>query len=339
MDTTYTPWTEVYRPRSLKDLKQDYADRMTVLTEGGAQVPYLLLGKPGIGKTTTAVCLAHDLFGSHEGKPLDPKVMEGAYMIINASDERNATEIFQRIKGFAPFPMPMVKSYPHLAKLKKLFVLDEADALTYKAQELLSLLIEEHKDRIHFVLTGNDAGKIHPALKSACLMIYCTYPTLDHQCDYLAEICKAQGVPCTRGGLEALVEFAEQDLRQATNGAQSVAVTQGRIDETTVGAVCEESSSEMIVDWLIACWFRSEDQAREALGSILATGFMAKDLVASLRYALIETPPPRIPSPAILRWLEALGEMMLANGPFVTTAIQLEALNERFLQIRNLLKK
>lgn len=94
---SYIPWTEVYRPRSLADLKQEYADRMAVLTEKRYQPSYLLLGKPGIGKTTTAGCLAHDLFGSYQGKALDPRILEGAYTIINASDERNATDVF--VKG------------------------------------------------------------------------------------------------------------------------------------------------------------------------------------------------------------------------------------------------
>ena len=334
----YIPWTEVYRPKSLADLKQDYADRMAALTAKGEQPSYLLLGKPGIGKTTTAGCLAHDLFGQHEGKPLDPRILQGAYTIINASDERNATDVFERIKAFARFPMPLVKTHPHLATTKKLFVLDEADALTTKAQELLSLLMEEHGDHLQFVLTGNDAGKIHKNIKSACLMIYCTYPSLEHQCVYLKALCDKEGIPSTRAGLEALVEFSQNDLRQATNAAQSVAVTQGRVDETTVKAVCEEASSELIQDWLIACWFYSDEEAREALNTILQTGYMAKDLVYSLRYALIEAPPHRIPSPVILRWLEALADLMLDNGPLVATPIQLEALTERFLAIRKILK-
>jgi len=168
--------------------------------------------------------------------------------------------------------------------------------------------------------------------------IYCTYPSLEHQCVYLKALCDKEGIPSTRAGLEALVEFSQNDLRQATNAAQSVAVTQGRVDETTVKAVCEEASSELIQDWLIACWFYSDEEAREALNTILQTGYMAKDLVYSLRYALIEAPPHRIPSPVILRWLEALADLMLDNGPLVATPIQLEALTERFLAIRKILK-
>ena len=337
--TSYTPWTETYRPRSLKDLKQDYADRMASLTQDGHQVSYLLLGKPGIGKTTTAVCLANDLFGRDpEGKPMDPAVLAGAYTIINASDERNATDVFRRIKDYAHFPMPLTRRYPHLKGLKKLFVLDEADALTTKAQELLAVLIEEHKDRLQFVLTGNEAGKIHKLLKSACLMIYCTYPSMDHQCLYLESICAKEGIPATRAGLEALVDFAQNDLRQATNAVQSVAVTQGRIDGDTVKAVCEEATSDMVLNWLIACWFSQKEEAREALDEIFATGYMAKDLVYSLRHALIETPPRRIPPIVILRWVEALGDLMLANGPITATTIQIEALTERFLAIRDVLK-
>lgn len=328
--SSYVPWTEKYRPKSLDDLRQGYADRMAALTKAGHQMNYLLLGKPGIGKTTTAGCLANDLFGPEAAKA-------GASMMVNASDERNATDIFVKVKHFAPLPMPGRRKNPRLATLKKLFILDEADNMTPKAQVLLALLMEEYSGRLQFVLTANDAGRISPSIKSACLMIYCVFPSLGHQCDYLEDICRKEGVEVQRSGLEAIVEFAQQDLRQATNAVQSVAVTQGKVTAVTAQAVCEESSSEMIETWVIACWFGKPKEARQALAAILDTGYMPRDIMYGLRQVLLENCPHRIPPSAIIHWLEALGDLMLANGRIMVTPIQLEALTEEFLVIRKAL--
>jgi replication factor C subunit 2/4 len=72
---------EKYRPRVLSDIvgNQDTVARLQVMAQDG-NVPNLILsGAPGIGKTTSILCLAHQLLG--------PNYKE-AVLELNASDDR-----------------------------------------------------------------------------------------------------------------------------------------------------------------------------------------------------------------------------------------------------------
>ena len=75
------PWVEKYRPALLKDMvgHEETLSRLQVIAKQG-NVPNLILsGPPGIGKTTSILCLAHELLGEH---------YKEAVLELNASDDR-----------------------------------------------------------------------------------------------------------------------------------------------------------------------------------------------------------------------------------------------------------
>ncbi|MBM3303582.1 MAG: replication factor C small subunit [Candidatus Aenigmarchaeota archaeon] len=60
-------WTEKYRPKSLSEVinQKHVTERLKAWTKSGNIPNMLFAGPAGVGKTTMAVCLARDLFGSH----------------------------------------------------------------------------------------------------------------------------------------------------------------------------------------------------------------------------------------------------------------------------------
>ncbi|KAJ2505201.1 Subunit of heteropentameric Replication factor C (RF-C), partial [Coemansia sp. RSA 2049] len=88
------PWVEKYRPTELKDVvgNQDTVDRLNVIALSGNIPNLVLAGAPGIGKTTSILCLAHTLLG--------PAYKE-AVLELNASDDRGIDVVRNRIKSFA----------------------------------------------------------------------------------------------------------------------------------------------------------------------------------------------------------------------------------------------
>ncbi|HDN63258.1 MAG TPA: AAA family ATPase, partial [Candidatus Bathyarchaeota archaeon] len=87
-------WTEKYRPRSLNEIinQEDIVNRLIGFVKA-KNVPHCLFaGPPGTGKTTAALCLAHDLYG--EG-------YRDYIMELNASDERGIDVIRETVKTFA----------------------------------------------------------------------------------------------------------------------------------------------------------------------------------------------------------------------------------------------
>ena len=74
-------WSEKYRPVTLSEMRNqhDVVNRLRRFAETKAMPHCLFAGTPGSGKTTAALCLAHDLFGE--------RFMD-AFMELNASDAR-----------------------------------------------------------------------------------------------------------------------------------------------------------------------------------------------------------------------------------------------------------
>ena len=142
-------WVEKYRPKTIAEctlpqtLKQQFHD---VVATG--ELPNMLFtGTAGLGKTTVAKALCHEL-------GLD-------YIMINGSEEGNIDTLRGKIKQFA--------SSVSLQGGYKVVILDEADYLNAQStQPALRGFIEEFANNCRFILTCNFKNKIIEPLHSRC---------------------------------------------------------------------------------------------------------------------------------------------------------------------------
>lgn len=79
--TLQLPWVEKYRPKVLSDIvgNKETIDRLQQIAKDGNMPHMIISGMPGIGKTTSVHCLAHELLGNSYADG----VLE-----LNASDDR-----------------------------------------------------------------------------------------------------------------------------------------------------------------------------------------------------------------------------------------------------------
>lgn len=157
-------WEEKYRPKALSHIVLNDSDLSNVLSDAKKtkEIPNLLfVSSPGTGKTSLAKIIVND-------------ILDCQYLYINASDESGIDTIRTKIISFA-----QTKSFD---KQIKVIILDEADGITLEAQKALRNVIEEYTKITRFILTGNYAHKITPALASRCREYNFT-PSVDDICE------------------------------------------------------------------------------------------------------------------------------------------------------------
>jgi len=145
-------WVEKYRPQTIEDciLPESLKKTFQKIVDTGEMHNMLLTGSAGLGKTTVAKALCHQL-------NLD-------CMVINASEESGIDVLRSKIKQFA--------SSVSLNGGTKVVILDEADYLNAQStQPALRGFIEEFSKNCRFILTCNFKNRIIEPLHSRCSVI------------------------------------------------------------------------------------------------------------------------------------------------------------------------
>jgi replication factor C small subunit len=158
-------------------------------------IPHLLLsGSAGIGKTTLAKILIHEL-GIE-----DYDVLE-----INASRTNSVDDVRDKITNF----VQMIPFGPF-----KVVLLDEADYLSPNAQAALRGVMEEYHATSRFVLTCNYPNRIIPALHSRCQGFHVEKTDQTEFTARAATILVEEGVDFDLDTLDAYVKVTYPDLRK-----------------------------------------------------------------------------------------------------------------------------
>ena len=214
-------WVEKYRPAKLSSIinQKEIIGSLKGLLKNTSEIPHLMFsGSAGVGKTTAAMCLAHEILGEH---------WKDHTLELNASDERGINMVRERVKKFARFSGLSIK-IPF-----KIIILDEADEMTSDAQTALRRIIEDTAKYCRFILIANNVSKIIEPLQSRCAMFKFTRISEDEVVSYLEEICKKEKVKFEQKGLETIYGYSEGDMRHAINILQAVA-SLGIVNESNV---------------------------------------------------------------------------------------------------------
>jgi DNA polymerase III delta prime subunit len=216
-------WVEKYRPKKLDDFCiSETSGFKTFLKKckDNNEIPNLLLvGNPGIGKTTIAKIIVNEL-------------LECDHLYINASDENGIDTIRSKVTSYA-----RTKSLYDI----KIIILDECDGLTQDGQRALRNVMEEYSAITRFILTANYKHRIIPALQSRCQTFDINHdktPIVSR----LVHIGEKEKVSCKLSDVQKVVEENFPDIRKTINVFQKN-VTDGNLtlqDEASVDKICQD---------------------------------------------------------------------------------------------------
>ena len=191
-------WADKYAPTSLSQVI-GHKDSISQLTQWLAAYPStkaaLIIGPPGIGKTTTAHLVAAGL----------------GYTVVeyNASDTRSVA----KLKGLFALGMKRLR--------KELIIMDEIDGFTAQDRggvgELAELI---RKANAPIICIGNQmAPKLAP-LQKVCVTVKFSRPVKSTIATALAGVCQKEGVVVSKVDLERMCETSGNDIRSVIHALQ-----------------------------------------------------------------------------------------------------------------------
>lgn len=321
-------WVEKYRPTRLDQIinQKEIVKGLENLLKRPNELPHLLFtGSAGIGKTTTALCLARQLLGKNWKRDT---------LELNASDERGIKMVRERVKEFASI-MKLSINQEKDEKPFKIIILDEADEMTSEAQTALRRIIEDSAKTTRFIFICNYLSHIIEPIQSRCVIFRFSKVSEDEIVEYLANICRSEGIKFEEKALRKIYEHTNGDLRysinilQAASASGSVTIQQV---QSSIG-ISGRSKIAEIIDLAINSKF---NESRIKLLELLNVyGVSETDF---LKYANEEIYKLRLENPYEVSTMIAEYDYRLANGahPEIQLAAFLAQLGK--LNIKNDIK-
>ncbi|RHY08576.1 hypothetical protein DYB37_004570 [Aphanomyces astaci] len=308
------PWVEKYRPSTLSEIvgNSETVNRLQVIAKEGNMPNIIISGPPGIGKTTSILCLARDLLGD--------ALMKTAVLELNASDDRGIDTVRNKIKMFA---MQKVTLPPNR---QKIVILDEADSMTTAAQQALRRTMEVFSSTTRFALACNNSTKIIEPIQSRCAILRYTRLKDEMILERLVHVCDAEKVGYNHDGMEALIFTAEGDMRNALNNCQATFSGFGYISDANVFKVCDQPHPTVVKEIIDACVQGDMVTAEKAMVALWKSGYSALDIIGTVfRVAKSADMDESLK----LDFVKLIGQAHMCVADGLTTLVQLHGLVAR----------
>ncbi|MDE1874377.1 MAG: replication factor C small subunit [Candidatus Micrarchaeota archaeon] len=303
-------WTEKYRPSNISEIigQEAIAKRLEAFVKSKSFPNMIFAGPAGVGKTTSALAMAKELYGSE---------LNEAFKEMNASDQRGIDVIRGSVKEFA-------RTLPLTSGLLKIIFLDEADALTPEAQHALRRTMEKYSATTRFIFSANYASKIIEPIQSRCVVLRFKPLNEEEVKSDIRRIAKGEGLEIDEKAAEALVYVSEGDLRKLINVLQSAAVLGPKITEREIYDIASRARPKEVTSMLKYALEGDFQKARHELDTLtLSYGMSGEDVLLQCYREALNLP---VGDHLKLALVKAIGEYNFRIVEGANERIQLEAM-------------
>ena len=235
-----------YRPQKFRDVIEQKTAVLALQNAAAADrigSAYIFFGPRGVGKTTIARILAKrvNCTSPKDNEPCDEcesclSILHGNSMDvieIDAASHRGIHHVRELREN--------VKFQP-MSGLKKVYIIDEVHMLTTESFNALLKTLEEPPPHILFILATTEFNKIPETILSRCQVFTFSQVPLSIVQDYLAEICKKDGLKAEEEALFWIARRGDGSIRDSLSFMEQAItfcggdITSAKVKELT-GAV------------------------------------------------------------------------------------------------------
>jgi len=256
------PLIEKYRPRNFNDiiLNNFLKIKLNNILKSKQLPNLIIIGEPSTGKTSTILCLAKIIYkDDYENNVLE----------LNASDDRGLTMISSTIQPFCK----------KKSNYNKLVILDEADSITQKAQNLLNNIIAEYRKNTRFIFICNQNARISESIQSRCMIL--KFPKIKKKQikEKIIEICQNEKTKYTDDGINRLLFFSDYDIRQCINNLECIIYTNNSVTIKTIDNLINVPKVEYIKKIIELCKEKNLDEALLVITKLFNNGYSSNDIL------------------------------------------------------------
>ena len=272
-----------YRSRSLDEIVgQSHITRILqrAIARGHIAHAYLLTGPRGVGKTSIARILAHEINGL-------PYTDESTHLDIIEIDaaSNNSVEDIRDLRDkvqIAPTSSP-----------KKVYIIDEVHMLSKSAFNALLKTLEEPPEHVVFILATTDADKLPATILSRVQRFNFRAITPRDAAKHLAFIAEQEKIAITPDALELIAEQGKGSFRDSISLLDQLrSLSDEIIDRTMVAEVLGLAQDELVEGLLAAYTTADIGQAARLIDEAEAAGtpaeLLAEQLLGIARQRVVE---------------------------------------------------
>lgn len=272
-----------YRSRSLDEIVgQSHITRILqrAIARGHIAHAYLLTGPRGVGKTSIARILAHEINGL-------PYTDESTHLDIIEIDaaSNNSVEDIRDLRDkvqIAPTSSP-----------KKIYIIDEIHMLSKSAFNALLKTLEEPPEHVVFILATTDADKLPATILSRVQRFNFRAITPRDAAKHLAFIAEQEKIAITPDALELIAEQGKGSFRDSISLLDQLrSLSDEIIDRTMVAEVLGLAQDELVEGLLAAYTTADIGQAARLIDEAEAAGtpaeLLAEQLLGIARQRVVE---------------------------------------------------
>lgn len=297
-------WTDKYSPIKLDDfiLNEHVKNKINTIINNNVIPNIIITGGISTGKSSLVTFISKQLLGDNYNK---------ATIKLNASDKRGLETIKNGITQFCKRKIDFINH--------KIIILDGADSINKKAQNIISNLISLESSKTRFIFTCDKVSNIIEPIQSKCIIIKLTNIKKKRIYKRLEFICKTENIKYDRSGLKTIIIVSNSDIRQSINILESTYYGYGNITKNNVYKICDKPCHTLLKKIIDMCLEKQIFKAIEEINKIKEKGYSNNDILLTMKSIL----PNNYNNHTIIKFMQYINESYYIITEGIDTDLQI----------------